>query len=151
MEDRDKFEIEEDQYLLSPELIQLMNWIIQYEDEALKHIIARAVAQGLKQNKHEVLSSSIEDMQQTFIQFINITELLLNEVISERALKNALQHNLLPALDQIDTSACDDSVIRSSLAVTTSKIERNPTVNAKELLLKELLKRWNPENKQIKH
>lgn len=148
----DNFKYEEEQCVLSPELIQLLHWICQYEQEALKHLIARALIQGIKnQKQNPIHMPSASETQETFLNFIELLELLFDEVISERALKHALQLNLLPALDQIDTSVCDNSTIRNCLAIATSKMERNPEANPKELLLKELLKRWNPENKKMQH
>jgi len=149
----DFVEYDEHQFLITPELIQLMSWICQYESEAIKNIIARALSQGMKNNKLENYASfsSIDEMQHSLANFINMFEILLDEAINERARKNATQHNLLPALEQIDSSSCGESIIKSSLAMATSKIERNPSTNPKEIFFKELLKRWAPHKKIIQH
>lgn len=144
----------DDQFLISPELLQLMDWIVRYEPEALKRIVARAVKQGLKNNKPENPPNGLpelEELQRGFVDFISLMEYLLHQVTDERALKSALQANLLPALDHIDAAACDVSTIKSSLAGATSQMERNPEANPKELLFKELLKRWNPHKKHNQH
>ena len=91
-----------------------------------------------------------EELQHAILDYLAMMEHLLVEVTNERATKNALERNLMPALDQIDTTACDDSTIRSSLAIATSKMERNPSQNPKEVLYKELLKRWKPTKKGYK-
>jgi len=55
----------------------------------------------------------------------------------------------MPAIDQIDSTVCDDATMRFSIEKTTRKIEHNPDINPREQLLKELLKRWKPHNKNI--
>ena len=146
-------EYDENQFLITPELIQLMNWLCQYETEAIKNIIVRTLSRGMKHHKMDSYASfsSIEEMQHCFIDFINMFEMLLNEAINERALKNATQHNLLPAIEHIDSTTCDESTIKSSLAIATSKLERNPSADPREILFKELLKRWTPHKKTFNH
>jgi hypothetical protein len=78
-------------------------------------------------------------------------ETLLLETISEHVKEKARQQKLLPALDQIDTNQCDNSTVRSSLEKATSTFAHNPDTNVKELLFKELLKRWKPIDKNIKN
>ncbi|HJZ23938.1 MAG TPA: hypothetical protein VJ201_05760 [Candidatus Babeliales bacterium] len=141
---------DDNQLHITPEIIQLMQWLCEYETEALKNIITRALNQGLKKTKyhsHDEQISSIDEMQDGFITFMSLLEYLYEEVVNERAIKQAGEHHLLPALDKIDNKTCDASTIQSSLTVAASKIERNPHVNPKEILFKELLRRWVPTNK----
>lgn len=151
-----EFDRFDDQFVISPELLQLMDWIVQYESETLKRIIARALKNGLKKNNPLLVDQDSTDlqpdeMQRGFVDFLMLMELLLQEVVHERSLKNAVQRNLVPALSAIDTSACDENTLQSSLAIATSQIERNPQANPREVLLKELLKQWKPHKKKTLH
>ncbi len=134
-----------EQFVLSYELLALMRWISEHESKALKRIITRSLSQGrtteMNSESESLSACQAEELQHAILDYLAMMEHLLVEVTNERATKNALERNLMPALDQIDTTACDDSTIRSSLAIATSKMERNPSQNPKEVLYKELIKR----------
>ena len=78
-------------------------------------------------------------------------EVLLAEASKEHAIERARQQKLLPAIDQIDTSLCDDTTVRFSMEKATSEIGSNPHKNPKDVLFKELLKRWKPADKNLKN
>ncbi|MEX0671756.1 MAG: hypothetical protein WD068_00200 [Candidatus Babeliales bacterium] len=143
-----------EQFVLSYELLALMQWIITHEPQGLKRIISKALSHGLgdyiTESDEPLSQNEVQTLQHAIIEFLTVMDHLLLEVSNERAVKNALERNLMPALDQIDTSACDDSTIKSSLITASSKLERNPNQNAKDLLYKELLKKWNPDKKIYK-
>jgi hypothetical protein len=76
-----------------------------------------------------------------------LLESLLHEAINEQALKKLTEKKLLPALDHIDKTVCDDSYIQFSIEKASSKLETNPKQNPQEVLFKELLKCWKPHKK----
>jgi hypothetical protein len=138
-----------EQFVLSYELLALMRWIIQHESKSLKRIITRALSRGLRKSFHtsDDTNAPLDDtqeLQHAIVEFLELMDTLLWDVTEERAQKDALERNLMPALDQIDTSVCNESIIKSSLARASSKLERNPSQNAKDVLYKELLKQWKP-------
>lgn len=137
-----------DQFVLSYEVLALMRWIITYESKALKRIITRAISRGLRDSfivpDDQIPVDNTQELQHAIVEFLELMDTLLLDVTNERAQKDALERNLMPALDQIDTSACDNSTIKSSLAIASSKLERNPQQNPKDVLYRELLKRWKP-------
>ncbi len=137
-----------EQFVLSYELLALMRWIMVHESEALKRIITRAISQGLGEyidTSDEPLSNNdLEELQHAIGEFMAHMDCLLIESCNDRAVKCAYERNLIPTLDQLDTSSYDNSTIRSSLAVASSKIERHPEKNPKDVLYKELLKQWKP-------
>lgn len=141
------------QFVLSYELLYLLQWMVYNDAEKLKKIIAKAYSSGLKydiQRMHEGWTAeeqTMEEIQNGIVEFFGLMEVLLQEVISEQAVHHAVQKNLMPTLDQIDTAVCDDSVVRSTLEKATAKIEHNPGENPKDLLFKELLKQWKPHDK----
>ncbi len=136
-----------DQFVLSQELVQLMEWILEHEADGLKRVIARAIAKGMhKRDKHESIAYNPEDYQHSVIDFFSLMELLMIEVTSEHSVSRILQKNLLPAVDHVDNSACDVATIQSSATFATSKAERKPQQYARDVFLKELLKRWKPDS-----
>lgn len=142
------------QFVLSFELLCLLRWFVEFEGEKFKKLIGKAMQAGLKDElrsiqKAHIDESMMEDVQHSIIEFFNMLEVLTADAITEQAMHTALQKNLMPTIDQIDSNICDDATLRSSLEKATSKIEMHPNENPKELLFKELLKRWKPSNKNI--
>jgi len=134
---------------LSYELLQLMEWLVDHEADALKKIIIRAFRNGfydsiIKTQK----TNSPEIMQNNIVDFLSLLEMLLYETANEQAASNVIQKNKIPMVDHVDTLTIDPSSLRSTAAVVASKIERNPKTDAKEILFKELLKRWKPSTKK---
>lgn len=155
MMDNDNFS-ENSQLTLSYELLSLLRWLANHDEEKLKRIITRALSSGLheelKKEQRETLDqeSSLEsDVQHSIIDFLGLLEVLLFEAINEQTVKKALQKNLMPAIDHIDTSVCDDATVRFSVEKATTSADRNPQESPKDMLFKELLKRWKPSKKTI--
>ena len=142
-----------EQLVISYELLQLMEWIVEHEAEGLKKIIQRALKRGfdeqLKQSKNIHELYSLEDMQNNIIDFLSLVEILLYEATNEKEVDTVIQKNLMPAIDHVDVINCDSSTLKSSIAVATSKLQRNPKENVQEVFLKELLKRWKPNKKNM--
>ena len=140
----------EEQIVLSYELLQLMDWLMQYEAEGLKKLISKAFKRGLSRNFNRTVDSQNLSAlsSDTVANFISLLELLLVETGAEQASQSSLNRDLLPELDHIDLSSCHYSVIQSSAESAFSKKEKNPSENTQELLYKELLKRWKPHKKQ---
>jgi hypothetical protein len=143
------------QFVLSYELLALLRWLADHDTDKFKKIISAALSAGLQEeiNKIDKTEESVlvADMQHSITDFLSIMESLLVEVMSEHVEKRARQQNLLPSIDQIDTAECDDNIVRFSLEKATAKLATNPKANPKELLFKEILKRWKPHNKNIKN
>ncbi|KKP25005.1 MAG: hypothetical protein UR12_C0051G0002 [candidate division TM6 bacterium GW2011_GWF2_30_66] len=169
----------ENQLLVSFELICLIKWILENEDEKMKKIIVRALNSGLQEelNKKTVLSKEeiLDDIQSVLFDFFDMMEGLLTESISEQAVKRVIEKNLMPSIDKIDSSICDDETVRFSIEKTASKLENNyvnadnncrldgtlienyPATKkeitskekAKKILMSELLKHWKPKGKSV--
>lgn len=145
---------ENQQFVISYELLCLLRWIIEHDAEKLKKIIARAVASGLKDNMNKLdeiqsQQEEVEDIQHSIIEFFGLMEGLLAESINEHAVKTAMEKNLMPTIDHIDSTVCDDATVRFSIEKATNKLEQYPKENPQEVLYKELLKRWKPAKKNI--
>ncbi len=143
------------QFVLSYELLLLLRWLIDHDEEKIKKIIGNALKSGLQQEL-QVLSntedvSELTDLQHSITDFLGTMEALLIETASEHIKEKARQQKLLPSVDQIDTTLCDDTTVRFSVEKATSELSENPDANAKELLFNEILKRWQPTDKNLKH
>ncbi len=143
------------QFVLSYELLTLLRWFVDHDEDKLKKIIGAALTSGLQDEldhlEHFDEVAVLDSIQHGITDFLSLLETLLLEVISEHIKQKAKYQDLLPAADQIDTTVCDDSTVKFSLEKATSKIESNPDANPKEMLFKELLKRWKPVDKNLKN
>lgn len=138
-----------DQFVISYELLQLFKWLFENEQETLKKLIERALANGLDSriSQRVTQESSQEDLQQSIIDFFALLETLLYELTSENEIKKIVEKNLMPSINQIDSKACDQSILAASVNKASSVWENNPEQNPKDILCRELLKRWKPSKK----
>ncbi len=152
MTNYDQTESESTQFVLSYELLCLLQWLAEHDTDKLKKIVGKALASGLQDTITEMQNSPespLENMQQSMVDFFSTLEALLMEGINEQTIQRAKNANLMPAIDHIDSSVCDDATVRFSLEKATSELEENPEENPKDILYKELLRRWKPSNKNI--
>ena len=155
--DNNSFSNDNTQFVLSFELLYLLRWLVEHDAEKLKKLVSKALAAGLKEEISEARELKknnatneehlIEDIQHSIIEFFGILETLLVETLNEQEDQRIIQRNLMPEIDQIDTTFCDDTIVRTSIEKATAKLEHNSKQNPKELLLKELLRLWKPANK----
>jgi hypothetical protein len=143
------------QFVLSYELLVLLRWLIDNDENKLRKIIGNALKSGL-QEELQLLDntedlSELNDLQHSITDFLGTIEALLIETSSEHIREKARQQKLLPSVGQIDTTLCDKTTVRFSLDKATAELADNPEANAKELLYKELLKRWQPADKNLKN
>lgn len=143
------------QFVLSYELLALLRWLVEHDADKLKKMIGKAITSGLQDELNRIENtdeqSLMEEVQYSITDFLSLLETLMIEVINEHVKQKARHQNLLPSIDQIDSTVCDDSTVRCSLEKATAKIDLNPDANPKELLFEELLRRWKPNNKHIKN
>lgn len=140
-----------DQFTISVELLRLMQWIIEHDQEGLKRLINRALSQGLHRHMEtpQDATETSDAAHHSIIDFFLLMEALLIETANEQAVKSALQQNLVPSINRIDTAECDTHTVQFSLQKATNKLKTNPDESPRELLLKELIKNWKPNKKQV--
>lgn len=140
-----------DQFTLSLEVLHLMQWLIEHDQEGLKKLINRALAHGLHDKLHTPLDSqqSKADAQHSIIDFFVLLETLLLEATNEQSTKNIVRRNIIPAVNRIDTDACDNHTVITSLEQATAQLSQQPEENPQELFVKELIKRWKPNKKAV--
>ena len=137
------------QFVISYELLHLLEWIVEHGSHELKQLVGKALAAGLRERIHYTDADMhvAEEMQDSIVDFFGLLEELLTETINEQAMIKAHEKNLMPALEHIDSTVCDTATVRSSLEKATTKMSKNPNANAQQLLFEELLKRWKPNKK----
>ena len=136
-----------DQFIISKELINLMQNIIDLYSESFKEVIAQAQKNTNPQNSE----FDLQDAQDTILEFLNLMEMLSYEIKHENIVTQHLQLQLMPSINHIDQTTCDEDTVISSIEDATDQMEKNPKANPQELLYKELLKRWTLTKNTVKH
>ena len=142
------------QFIISYELLILLAWLCDNEIEGLQNLINKALASGLKDKLSlgmNVSETEAEVLQQTIVDFFSTLEHMLVESNQEAEIKNIMHRNMFPAIDHIDSTVCDKDTVALSVAKAVSaherKSPRSSNKSPKEVLMKELLKRWKPTKK----
>ncbi len=136
--------------VISFQLLQLLNWLCENEQETVRKLVIRAV-QRSDAFTHLDAQKSDEELEQSLENFFMLLEVFLVDAQGDRTIKKGLQRSLIPALDQIDVAACDDNLVALSAESTTAAMAKNPYVDPKKVLCRELLKRWKPLKDLVKH
>jgi hypothetical protein len=142
-------------FVVSQELITLIVWLIEHEQESLKKLIVRALRHGLaaelqKKESSKELPINQEELQQQIVDFFALLETLIYETTSENEVEHALQRSMIPAIQHIDSKLCDTQAMELSIEKAT-KAAKKRTENPKEVFCRELLRRWKPLKKQQLH
>lgn len=145
------------QFVISYELLCLLRWLLENDVEKLKKMVFKALATGLREDikQFELLGdvsadpAMVEEVQHSIIEFFSMLEMLIAESIKEQAVQRAVEKNLMPTIDQIDSTLCDDDTVRSSVEKTVARSEQHPKENPQNVLYKELLKRWKPSKNMM--
>jgi hypothetical protein len=141
--------------MVSHELIILLQWLIDHEQESLKKIIARGLQQGLdlelgpvQATEQQQTALNNEELQQHVVDFFALLDTLIYETRNEDEVNTALQRSMIPAIRHIDMHQCDTQSLTVSIEKATQAAE-NHKGDPKDVLCRELLRRWKPQKKQI--
>lgn len=145
------------QFLLSFELLTLLQWLLEHETDKLQKIVEKALASGLKKElrRSDYMDSAnnsqqiTEEARYNVVEFFETLESILSNAINKDALKSASEKNLLPTIDQIDSTVCDDQTLRGGIEKAASKLQENPSQNPQQVLFEELLRSWKPGKKEV--
>lgn len=134
------------QFIISYELLELFKWLLEHDQEGIRKIISRALSAGLdkKLRTSGTITENPNELQKNILDFFFILESLLYEGISEEEVKKVIQQNLIPEINQIDSTTYDNNSLALSISKATNAMENHPEKNPKDILCKELLKRWKP-------
>jgi len=140
-------------FVLSEELIRLLQWLAEHEQESLKKIIKHAIDHGNIEPREIVVKSSPDEkipekIHEHMITFLMLLDTLLNETIAEHGAAQEVHRVLIPALDAIDRSHHHDQALSRSLAKATEALTHTDK-DPKEILCKELLRQWHPHKPTV--
>jgi len=149
----DHEDAENNQFVISYELVALLRWLIEYDIDKFKKIITKSYSAGLKDDIHRIQNKqeevTIEDIHFTILEFLSMLDSLIHDTISEKVTQRAVEKNLMPTIEHIDSTICDDATVRSSIERATANSDKHPHENPRTVLYKELLKRWKPNKKMV--
>lgn len=146
--------LEEDQFVISYELLHTLHWLLKYEQTALANLITEAFIKGyedkIKQQDVYTQIQHSDDVQSSIVNFFNFLEQHISTISNSESNKKIMHHNIIKTLDQIDPKRFDYDTIKSTVLATADKIKPENQTDAKNLFLKELLKQWNPKKEKNK-
>lgn len=145
---------EEEQFVISYELLHVLHWLLKYEQAELSNLITQAFIKGYEEKlKQQDLYDQIQhsdDVQTSIVNFLNFLEQHIATITSSEHSKKIMHQNIIKTLDQIDPKRFDYDTIKSTVLATADKIKPKNQTDAKEVFLKELLKQWNPKKEKNK-
>lgn len=137
------------QYVLSYELLALVQWLVDQNAQELKNLIKDGIQNGGLKNyinnhvQHEATNQ--EDNEMSIVDFFSLLEQLLTESLHEDSAETIHKRNLLPEIGHLDLASYDEAILQKSMKEATDKLEKNPAINLQETLFKELLKQLHPK------
>lgn len=162
----------DEHFVVSYELLKLLQWLLVHEQEALKKLVVKALGQGLRYELEDTHNESecaptatdqlteihrehseqeAENLQEGMVDFFTLLEMILHETLTEDEATSLLQRTMIPSIYHIDTNACDSTSVALSVEKATAAVQNNTGENPKDVLCKELLKRWKPTKKPYAH
>lgn len=143
----------EDQFIVSYELLYILQWLITYEKEAFAELIHKSFIQGSQASNHNNLSEQLEEdeyLQSSVIDFFSFLQQEVEFISENESMKHIMQSNLLKTLDHIDSKMFDLAIIKESMVATAEKVGPRENNQAKAYFLKQLLKKWTPKKEKNK-
>lgn len=144
----------DDQFIVSYELLHILQWLLTYEKEAFTDLVQQAYIQGTQnlENNSDLYEQMEESdyLQNSVLDFFSFLEKEVSSIANAESVKHIMQKNLLKTLDHIDPKVFDPVIIRESMQRTAEKVHPKRNYQAKDLFLKELLKKWHPKKEKNK-
>ena len=143
---------EEEQFVISPELLHILHWLMKYEESALSELVAQAYYKGFEEKiKKQDMFDQIQDstdLQNSVVDFLNFLENQVAILNNQENTKTIIHPNVMDALDRIDPKQFDFETIKSTVLATADKIRPKNNTDAKKMFLKELLRQWEPQQSE---
>jgi hypothetical protein len=141
---------------ISYELLMLLQWMLEHEQEPLRKIINRALHNGLQKQLESVTTQrerqqAAAELQDSIIDFFMLLETQIDDLMNEDHTQEVIQRNMLPALKQVDARTYSYGALETSIAKAEAAFCKSDVGNPKDILCKELLKRWKPSKKLATH
>jgi hypothetical protein len=135
------------QCFISKDVIRIFKWLMEYEPEALKKIIIKAINKGIKNDK-DLVHQDPATLNNYILDFFIMLENIFYEILTDSMSNSELDKKLLSIIDQFDLNSYNlDDVELSILKVNNDKNLKKSNEQLKSILCKEILKRWKPAKK----
>lgn len=145
----------DDQFIVSYELLYILQWLMAYEKDAFRKLIHKAFIKGSQATNNLEITNQTEEaeyLQNSVIDFFSFLEEEVENASENESMKHIMQQNLLKTLDHIDPKIFDPAIIKASMVATAEKVNPEHNKQAKDYFLKQLLKKWTPKkDKNKKH
>lgn len=141
-------------FLLSFELLYLMEWLLKHDKKRLEVLIKHALDNGLAEELETIEISNKDKInelfQKTFLGFISFLENALHECIEKTESRQQIRNTVMSSLAKLNLSSVDSSTLLASLKQAELELKSDTSHSrSKEILLQKILKNWNPENKEV--
>lgn len=135
---------EEYNIVVSAELLQVLQWILEHEQDLLKSLIKKA----LHDTPHEFVQppTTPEDMKAHITEFFAMLDALIQEVDQEELAQHDFNHFLVPAINHVDVTQCNAETIAKSINKLSATAGVKTSPQAKEIFCKALLRNWTPQS-----
>ncbi|MBI2353003.1 hypothetical protein HYV11_02035 [Candidatus Dependentiae bacterium] len=143
-----------DQFIISYELLHVLYWLLKYEEVELSKLINKSFNKGIQekmQNKNAFSEMQLtEKMQNSIVDFFTFMEQEILDIADQEASKN-IHKDAIKDLDHVDPKEIDHSLIKETIVKNLAKLQ-NKTYNkqTRTLFLKDLLRHWKPAKKALK-
>lgn len=157
MSNNSNFSFDDNQLIISPELLHFLHWVTSKEPHLLKKLIQQVFKNGLNESLKKTRSPFDELLlQESVINFFELIEQYLYEIISEDQEAIDVPDTFSRTISHLDTENYDNATIALSVARTNKVLKRktlspNPDQQVANEFYKELLKNWHPRDKQFYH
>ena len=151
-------------FTLSLELIYLLDWLLKHEQNRLRAIIKRAVQMGLMQKISGAHSLKIEDslatedLQHSFVEFMNFLEETLAKTLNTLHEGRQLQFDLATLYKELNIDNVDGHTAlailqeaQHELAHCAKNEDAASSSELKKALLTKVLKNWKPQRHDLEH
>lgn len=159
-----RYPFDEGQFVLSYELLRLLQWLVEHNTDTLKKLVTKAFKEGfgeeLTAQRQELYSTDPEILQQAVLDFFALLENTLearsdaNKEITEHLCatcsneEHQLVHEtgssaLASAITSVDSAMYDRDALATSIARAHKAGKKQTMAIAQETLYKELLKNWH--------
>lgn len=105
---------------ISYELLMLLQWMLEHEQEAIKKLINKSLHTGLQQQLEAVTSQrerqqAAVELQDSIIDFFMLLETQIHDLMNEDHTQEVIQRNMLPALKQVDARTYSHGALETAL------------------------------------
>ena len=133
---------EEEQFVISQELLLILHWLIKYQEAELSKIITQAYIQGfddkvINSDAYHQLENS-QDLQNSVVHFLTFLEHHIAHITHQKQHQTIMNPQVIQTLDRIDPKRFDYETIKLTVLATADKISSKNQHNAKNMFLKEL-------------